>query len=151
MLLSPNTTPAKPMPDSATESTSSGIFWVSVTLRIMVTPRTRASAATGSISRNIQRHCSRSRITPPMVGPVAGATAMTMEITPMVRPRRLAGTTFSTVVNSSGIMMAVPTAWTTRPRTRTRNVGAMAASTVPSRKLTMAMVNTVRSGNRVSR
>ena len=47
---------------------------------------------------------------PPMVGPRAGATDMTMEILPIVRPRDSGDTRFMTVVMSSGIMIAVPQA-----------------------------------------
>ena len=143
--------PAKPMPESTTESTSSGMRRGSVTLRIIAVPRVRASRAIGSTSQNIQRQVSASSTIPPTVGPVAGATAITIEITPMVRPRRSAGTTLSTVVNSRGIMMAVPTAWITRPVTSSGNTGARAATRVPMLKLVMAMANTVRSGIRVSR
>src|SRR5699024_10378397 len=100
--------------------------------------------------QNIQRQLSESRTTPPTVGPMAGATAMTIEITPMVRPRRSAGTTLSTVVMSSGIMIAVPTAWTTRPATSIGNTTASEANTVPAVNVLIAMMKTVRSGSRTS-
>ena len=47
---------------------------------------------------------------PPMVGPSAGATEMTIEMLPMVRPRDSGGTRFMMVVMSNGIMIAVPQA-----------------------------------------
>ena len=56
-------------------------------------------------------------MTPETAGPMAGATDMTIEMRPMIRPRSLIGTSVSTVVMSSGIMIAVPLAWTTRPTT----------------------------------
>lgn len=65
------------------------------------------------------------------MGPIAGATAMTIVIVPMVRPRRSSGTRRITVVMSSGIITAVPHAWTTRPASRTPNPGASAATSVP--------------------
>ena len=69
-----------------------------------------ATSAIGRTSQNIQRQFSESRMIPEMVGPMAGATAMTMEITPIIAPRLCAGTTVSTVVINSGNMIAVPLA-----------------------------------------
>ena len=43
-----------------------------------------------------------------MVGPIAGATEMTIEMLPIMRPREAGGTSVITVVISSGIMIAVP-------------------------------------------
>lgn len=45
-----------------------------------------------------------------MVGPIAGATAMTMVIVPIVAPRRSGGVSRITVVISSGTITAVPQA-----------------------------------------
>ena len=47
-------------------------------------------------------------MTPEIVGPIAGATEMTMETLPIVRPRCAGGTSVMMVVMSSGIMIAVP-------------------------------------------
>ena len=49
-----------------------------------------------------------------------------------------------TVVMSSGIMIAVPLAWTTRPTSRISKPGAIAAIPVPRLKSDMARMNTVR-------
>ena len=108
--LRPKIRPAKPIADSTAEITSSGIGRLSVTLRISTAPAIRASRAMGRTSQNIQRQWRMSSTTPPTNGPMAGAIAITIEMTPIVRPRRSAGTTLSTVVMSSGIMIAVPTA-----------------------------------------
>lgn len=93
----------------------------------------------GSTIQNIQRQSSAERMTPETVGPTAGATAMTMEITPIMRPRWVGGTTFSTVVNSSGIMIAVPEACTMRPASSTSKPGATAAMSVPAANSDMAV------------
>ncbi len=66
-----------------------------------------------------------------MVGPTAGATAMTMVIVPIVAPRRSGGTRRITEVMSSGTITAVPQACTTRPTSRTPKPGARALSNVP--------------------
>ena len=63
---------------------------------------------------------------------MAGATDMTMEMLPMVLPRASGGTSVITVVISSGIMMAVPEAWTTRAKISSSRPGETAAISVPS-------------------
>ncbi len=73
-----------------------------------------------------------------MVGPMAGATDMTIEMLPMVLPRDSGGTRVITVVISSGIMMAVPTAWMTRPNTKSSRPGERAQISVPTEKIAMA-------------
>ena len=79
---------------------------------------------------------------PEIVGPIAGATAMTMEITPIMRPRRWAGTRLSTVFISSGSIRAVPLAWTMRPVRSSSNPGAVAANNVPTVKSDIDATNT---------
>ncbi len=74
-----------------------------------------------------------------MVGPMAGATDITIEMLPMVLPRDSGGTRFITVVISSGIMIAVPTACTTRPSTSSPSPGATAQSSVPRVKVDIAI------------
>ena len=69
---------------------------------------------------------------PEIVGPIAGATEMTIETLPIVRPRFAAGTSVIRVVISSGSMMAVPDAWITRATRSTGKPGASAAVSVPS-------------------
>lgn len=81
-------------------------------------------------------------MTPEMVGPTAGATAMTMEITPIIAPRLWAGTTVSTVVMSSGSMIAVPLACVMRPSRSSSKPGAEAASRVPTVNRVIAVTNT---------
>ncbi len=48
----------------------------------------------GSTIQNIHRQFSDPRMKPDRVGPTAGATAMTIEMVPMVCPRRSAGIEF---------------------------------------------------------
>src|SRR5690625_7290587 len=84
--------------DSGSNGTGRGV----VMFRTSEPPTTSASAAIGSTARNIQRQLKLARMKPEKVGPVAGATEMTMEIRPIVRPRRETGTNVITVVMSSG-------------------------------------------------
>ena len=69
-------------------------------------------------------------MSPEIVGPSAGATEMTIEMLPMVLPRDSGGTSVMTVVISSGIMMAVPVAWMTRPKTSSSSPGESAQFSV---------------------
>ncbi len=69
----------------------------------------------GSTMPKTQRQLSELRMSPESDGPSAGAAAMTIEMLPMTLPRMAGGTSVMIVVMSSGIMMAVPDAWTTRP------------------------------------
>ena len=50
----------------------------------------------------------------------------------MIRPRMCGGTIVMMVAMSSGVMMAVPVACTTRPVTRIAKPGAIIASAVPA-------------------
>ena len=61
-----------------------------------------------------------------------------IEMLPIVRPRVAAGTRVMTVVNSSGNIIAVPLACTTRAKTSSVKPGAMAARSVPALNSTMA-------------
>lgn len=68
----------------------------------------------------------------------------------MIAPRRLGGTSRITVVMSSGIMIAVPDACTTRAANSTPKAGAIAAMAVPMLNSPMASMNSRRSGCRSS-
>src|SRR5690606_216466 len=131
--------------DSGSNGTGRGV----VMFRTSEPPTTRASAAIGSTARNIQRQPKLARMNPENVGPVAGATEVTTEISPIVRPRRETGTKVITVVMSSGSMTAVPLAWITRAATSTGNIGASAASAVPAVNVPIAPMKTARVENRV--
>ena len=74
------------------------------------TPTASATSAMGSTIAKIQRQFRVSRMTPAIVGPIAGASDITMLTRPIMRPRRCGGTTVMRVVMSSGIMIAVPDA-----------------------------------------
>ncbi len=73
----------------------------------------------GSTAQKVHRQFRDPRMKPDSVGPTAGATAMTIEIVPMVWPRRSGGISRITVVISSGTMTAVPQACTMRPPSST--------------------------------
>ena len=95
-----------------------------------------------------ERNC---RIRPDIVGPIAGATEMTMLMLPITTPRRSIGTSVSTVVISSGIIIAVPDAWTTRAASSSQKPGETAASSVPVQNSPIASMKTVRVERRCSR
>lgn len=78
----------------------------------------------GRTAPKTSRHEPRCSSSPDTVGPTAGATEITIEMLPMTAPRLWAGTRRMMVVISSGIMMAVPQACTTRPASSTPNTGA---------------------------
>ncbi|MNL49397.1 hypothetical protein D3C87_1723260 [compost metagenome] len=88
----------------------------------------------------MKRQSKWARINPPIVGPMAGATDMTMEILPMILPRPSGGTSDITVVISSGIMIAVPIACTTRPVISSSMPGESAQISVPRVKTVMAIM-----------
>src|SRR5690606_38840972 len=96
--------------DSTTDNQSMGMRRGSVTFWMRAAPRMSAPTAMGATSQNIQRQSSTLRMRPEIVGPIAGATDMTMAMLPIVLPREAGGTRVITVVISSGIMMAVPVA-----------------------------------------
>src|SRR5690625_1321212 len=140
---------ANVMADSTTETTSNGVDFGVVMYLTNVAPSTRATAAMGSTMRNIHRQDMFASTNPENVGPMAGATEITMEISPMVRPRRETGTNVSTVVINNGSMTAVPLACTTRAATSTGNTGARAPSNVPRVNREIAPMNTDRVEKRV--
>src|SRR5690625_121822 len=140
---------ANVMADSATEATSNGVDFGVVMFLTNVAPSTRATAAMGSTMRNIHRQDMFASTNPENVGPMAGATEITMEISPMVRPRRETGTNVSTVVINNGSMTAVPLACTTRAATSTGNTGARAPSNVPRVNRAIAPMNSDRVEKRV--
>ena len=97
-------------------------------------PPARTSAPIGSIVQNsmCQLFSARRRMKPDTVGPMAGATAMTMDMLPIIVPRLRSGTRRRTVVMSRGSSTAVPAAWMTRPMMTTVKPGAMAPMSVPA-------------------
>ena len=96
------------------------------------------AAAIGSTNRKIQRQEKELRITPDTAGPSAGATDIASITLPITRPRSCIGTTAIRVVISSGIITAVPPAWTTRATSSTGKVHAQAASSVPAQNVPIA-------------
>src|SRR5699024_9255417 len=101
--------------------------------------------------QNIHCHDMADKIAPPTVGPIAGPTPITIEMVPIIAPRRSAGTRRMTVVMTRGIITAVPDACTTRPVSRAPKFGAIAHSVEPSAKEVMATRNIARGEKRSSR
>ena len=108
--LRPYTPPPKPTADNSTEPTSSGASRGVVTFSMRRAPSTSAAIAIGSTSTNSQRHVRKLKMSPEIVGPIAGATEITIMILPIVLPRDSAGTRVMTVVINRGNMIAVPDA-----------------------------------------
>ena len=77
----------------------------------------------GSTTAKISRHEPSWSSSPDTAGPSAGATDMTRVTLPITLPRSCGGTSVIIVVISSGIITAVPLAWTTRAASRTLKVG----------------------------
>ena len=82
-----------------------------------------AASAIGSTSTNMNRQDRNCSTRPEIVGPIAGATEMAMLMLPITTPRRSIGTRVSTVVISSGIIIAVPEAWTMRASSSSQKPG----------------------------
>jgi hypothetical protein len=80
------------------------------------------------------------RIRPEIVGPIAGATEITIVTRPMSLPRSLGATSVMRVVMRRGIMMAVPLACTTRARRSISKPGASAAISVPAENRLIAVM-----------
>ena len=135
---------------SGTEIRSSGVRLSSLTLRRRIAPNASIASAMGSTTPKISRQEPTCRMTPDRVGPTAGATAMTMEMLPIVLPRSPGGTSCMMVVISSGIIIAVPDACTTRPTSSRAKLGAIMHSSVPRLNRLMAVMKTRRVGNRSS-
>ena len=131
------------MAESTTENTSSGEILFSPMFLISRVPTARAIRTMGSIIQNSQCQVSEFRMKPETVGPRAGATEITMEMIPIIAPRRCAGTTVKVTVISSGITNAVPTAWMMRPISKMAKLGARAATRVPTVKNNCAVTKMV--------
>ena len=78
------------------------------------------------------------------MGPIAGATDITITMLPDARPRRSGDTRVITVVINSGIIMAVPAACTILPTSRMSNPGASAHTNVPAVNRIIALRKTGR-------
>ena len=149
--LRPKTMLPKAMPESTTESTSIGTRRVSPRFVIQRMPRPSETSAIGRMMAKSQRQLSVSSTNPDSVGPIAGASEITRPTRPIMRPRERGGTTFIIVVMSSGIMMPVPRACTTRPVSSTAKPGATRQISVPRLKSDIAAMNTCRVVKRCSR
>ena len=75
---------------------------------------------------------------------------MTIEMVPIVCPRRSAGINVMTVVMSSGTMTAVPQACTIRPASSTAKPGARAETSVPAQNNDIDPTKIARTGKRCS-
>ena len=97
-------------------------------------PTISAATPMGSIVQNnmCQLLPTNFRMKPDTVGPMAGATAMTIDRLPIIVPRLSSGTRRSTVVISNGSSTAVPAAWMMRPTMTMVKFGANAPITVPA-------------------
>lgn len=111
----------------------------SLMLSILRNPKKATRPAIGSTATNSNRQEPNCRISPDTAGPSAGATEIDSVTLPITRPRSCSGTTVINVVISSGIITAVPAAWTIRPSSSTEKNGATADSAVPARNTPIAI------------
>ncbi len=79
------------------------------------------SNTTGMTITKMLRHGSTLATDPPTVGPIAGATVMTSEPTPIRRPTFECGDCSRMMLIISGVAMPEPTPWTTRAHRITGN------------------------------
>ncbi len=124
------------------DGTSIGACVGSPRLWIQRAPTPSAMSAIGRTIPKIQRQPTESSSRPDIVGPIAGASDITMLTRPMMRPRECAGTRVMSVVMSSGIMIAVPEACTTRATRSIGKPGERNAISVPSENSPIAAMNT---------
>ncbi len=81
---------------------------------------------------------------PPSTGPKAGAIAVISDAEPINRPIFEAGACSNTMLNISGRAIPVPTPCTSRPKSKSENCPAIAHKSVPKRKSTEAVTNSLR-------
>ena len=128
ILLSPYTSDENASADRITDSTSSG------TLRVSEMLGTQRRPMSSMATRDREHHPEQSLPGQDLQqrarddGADRGATDITIEMRPMMRPRSVGATIVITVVIISGIMIAVPMAWTTRPTMSISNTGESARS-----------------------
>ena len=87
-------------------------------------PIRKAGVTTSMLTAKIARHPPISRITPPIVGPTAAATAIPAPSTPKARARRCSGTSSRIRANPLGTITAPEAAWSTRNATSGQREGA---------------------------
>ena len=87
---------------------------------------TMASTPNGRLIRNAQRQPPSSTRAPPIGGPSPAATAAVAPHRPMACARRSLVNASITMASEAGTSIAAPSAWTTRPATRSSRVGAAA-------------------------
>ena len=133
---SANTIRNMPIPDSSTPSRSKGCFWVGST-GISQTASASPMTPTGTLTKKIHCHPSRSTSTPPASGPTSVATPAVAPHTLIATPRRSAGKIRVMVDSVCGVSRAAPMPCTTR--------AAISISMLPARPHhSDAAVNTVR-------
>ena len=107
------------------------------------TPKIRAIATTGTLTRNTQCQLAATRA-PPRTGPSAAAAPPT-EVHARIAPvRRSGGAAASSRLSEAGMSSAPPAAWTTRAPTRTQTSGAAAQAAEASAKMIMPVRNAAR-------
>ncbi|MNC14357.1 hypothetical protein D3C75_621330 [compost metagenome] len=149
-LLKPYTMPPKPSVDKMMDKTSIlGLVSLEMLGRNS-NPLTKEMMKNGSEIQKIQCQLKFARISPAMLGPLAGANIITRPISPMAAPRFSTGKMTNIVLNINGNNNAVPTACRTRATSRISKVGAKAATIVPAIEKIKEVVNSCRVVNHCS-
>jgi hypothetical protein len=87
---------------------------------------TTASTPNGRLTRKAHRQPPSSTRAPPIGGPRPAATAAVAPHRPMACARRSVGNASTTIASEAGTSNAAPSAWSTRPATRSSRLGAAA-------------------------
>ena len=93
-----------------------------------------ASAATGRLTKKIQRHVASSTIAPPITGPAMGASSIGMPTTLITRPMRRGPAACRRMVWPTGMISPAAAPWITRDAISRSIDGAAPARQEPSVK-----------------
>ena len=102
------------------------------------------SRITGITMTKIARHGRMLEMAPPTVGPMAGATVMTSDPTPIRRPTLVRGACSRMMLIINGVATPDPTPWTTRATRITGNAWPKIMISDPNTASATAARNSVR-------
>ena len=100
--------------------------------RMAIMPSTNATRSNGNRAAKIARQLNVSESQPPTEGPTAGATAVTSEPTPIIKPRFFCGACSVMMLNMSGSATPVPIPSSTRPISSAGKTCAVMPHTMPA-------------------
>ena len=107
-------------------------------------PSRSPSSAKGTPRKNTARQPNWSTITPPSVGPSAGAITTPTAYSPIADPRRSAGNTWKMICMPSGCTIPAAAPCITRPAISTPSLGAAPETIDPHTNITIAAAYVIR-------